>query len=65
VQVRFLVERDGSVAEVQALSDPGYGLAKGAVDVLKKGPKWTPGIQNGRQVRSYQTQPITFLLTEE
>ena len=65
VNVRFLVERDGSVTDVQALTDPGYGLSKGAVDVLRKGPKWTPGVQNGRNVRSYQTQPITFLLTEE
>jgi periplasmic protein TonB len=65
VQVRFLVERDGSIADVQALNDPGYGLSKGAVDVLRKGPKWTPGIQNGQKVRSYRTQPITFLLTEE
>jgi len=65
VQVKFLVERDGSINDVQALNDPGYGLAKGAVEVLKKGPKWTPGIQNGQKVRSYRTQPITFLLTEE
>lgn len=65
VQVKFLVERDGSITDVQALTDPGYGLSKGATDVLRKGPKWTPGIQNGQKVRSYRTQPITFVLTEE
>ncbi len=65
VQVKFLVERDGSITDVQALNDPGYGLAKGAAEVLKKGPRWTPGIQNGQKVRSYRTQPITFVLTEE
>jgi protein TonB len=65
VQVKFLVERDGSIADVQSLNDPGYGLAKGAVEVLKKGPRWTPGIQNGQKVRSYRTQPITFVLTDE
>ena len=64
VQVRFLVERDGSIADVKALNDPGYGLSKGAVDVVKKGPKWRPGEQNGRQVRSYHTQPITFVVSE-
>ena len=65
VQVKFLVERDGSITDVQALTDPGYGLAKGATDVLRKGPRWSPGIQNGQKVRSYRTQPITFVLTEE
>jgi protein TonB len=65
VQVKFLVERDGSIADVQALNDPGYGLAKGAVDVVKKGPKWSPGVQNGKQVRSYHTQPITFMIQDQ
>lgn len=64
VQVRFLVERDGSIADVRALNDPGYGLAKGAVEVVKRGPKWKPGEQNGRQVRSYHTQPITFVVSD-
>jgi periplasmic protein TonB len=65
VQVRFLVERDGSIADVQALNDPGFGLAKAAVDVVKKGPKWNPGIQNGKPVRSFHTQPITFVVQEQ
>ncbi len=66
VHVRFLVERDGSVADVSVVgSDPGYGLGKGAVEVVKKGPKWSPGEQNGRKVRSYHTQPITFVIAEE
>lgn len=65
VLVRFLVERDGSVAQVSVQgNDPGYGLGKAAVEVLKKGPKWSPGEQNGRKVRSFQLQPITFVVSE-
>ena len=64
VQVRFLVEKDGSITDVKALNDPGYGLAKGAEDVVRKGPRWSPGEQNGRKVRSYHTQPITFVVSE-
>ena len=64
VQVRFLVERDGSIADVRALNDPGYGLGKGAEEVVRRGPKWNPGEQNGRKVRSYHTQPITFVVSE-
>jgi protein TonB len=64
VQVRFLVEKDGSITDVKSLNDPGYGLAKGAEDVVRKGPRWSPGEQNGRKVRSYHTQPITFVVSE-
>ena len=64
VQVKFLVERDGSIADVQALNDPGYGLAKAAVKVIRTGPKWAPGIMSGKIVRSYHTQPITFVIQE-
>ena len=62
VQVRFLIEKDGSINDVQALNDPGFGLARAAEKVIKSGPKWEPGIQEGKVVRSYHTQPITFVI---
>lgn len=65
VNVRFLVERDGSISDVQAMNDPGYGLAEGAVKAVKKGPRWTPGEYQGRKVRSYHTQPITFVIQDK
>lgn len=64
VKVRFLVEKDGSIARVKALNNPGYGLARGAEQVVKTGPKWMAAQQNGRKVRSYHTQPITFVIME-
>lgn len=36
-----------------------------AVRVIKKGPKWTPGKQNGRDVISWCSQPITLVVTGE
>jgi protein TonB len=65
VNVRFLVEKDGSITDVRALNDPGYGLGQGAAETVKRGPKWTPGEQNGRKVRSYHTQPITFVVQDQ
>jgi protein TonB len=64
VTVRFLVERDGSINDVSALNDPGFGLAQGATQVIKSGPKWNPGEQNGIKVRSYHTQQITFVIMD-
>jgi periplasmic protein TonB len=65
VNIRFLVEKDGSISDVKALNDPGFGLAQGAVRVVRTGPKWDAGEVNGRKVRSYHTQPITFIIQEE
>jgi protein TonB len=36
-----------------------------AMRVIKRGPKWNPAIQNGRQVKAYRKQPITFRVEGE
>ncbi|HWK02066.1 MAG TPA: TonB family protein [Puia sp.] len=63
VTVQFIVDKDGNVSDVQAVSGPEQGgLREEAVRVIKKSGKWTPAVQNGRQVKSYKKQPITFRL---
>ena len=32
----------------------------GLINAIKKSGKWMPAIQNGKQVKAYRTQPITF-----
>jgi protein TonB len=58
VVVQFIVDKEGNVSDVQAVSGPGE-LTKEAVRVIKKSGKWTPALQNGRHVNSYKKQPIT------
>ncbi|MEP6513847.1 MAG: energy transducer TonB [Parafilimonas sp.] len=65
VTVSFLVDKDGNISEVQSLSDPGYGTSTEAVRAIKKGPKWIPAVQNGRNVIYRQKQNITFIVNEE
>jgi len=65
VTVSFRVDKDGGISEVQSLNDPWYGCAAEAVRVIKKGPKWNPAIQNGRNVIYRQKQNITFEVTEQ
>jgi protein TonB len=39
----FRIERDGSMTDIQVKRDPGYGLGKEAVRVLKSlKTKWSP-----------------------
>ncbi len=63
VVVQFIVDKEGNVSNVQAVSGPDEGgLREEAVRVVKKSGKWMPAIQNGRQVKSYKGQPIVFKL---
>jgi len=65
VIVRFIVSKDGSISDVQAETKHGYGMEDEAVKIIKRGPKWTPALQNGRNVNAYRRQPITFLVQEQ
>lgn len=61
VVIQFIVDKEGNVSEVEAISGP-EELRSEAVRVIKKSGKWTPAVQNGRQVKSYKKQPIVFRL---
>lgn len=60
IMVSFIVERDGSMTDIQVKNDPGYGLGKEAIRVLKSlKTKWSPGIINSQAVRTAYTLPIS------
>jgi protein TonB len=65
VWVQFVVDKEGNVSDVKALTSHGYGMEDEAVRVIKKGPQWKPAIQNGRNVKAYRKQPITFQIEEQ
>ena len=58
--VKFIVDRNGTVSDVQATTMKGTKLAEVAVNAIRKGPKWTPAIQNGTKVNAYRLQPVTL-----
>ena len=60
VTVRFIVDKNGTVSDVQAINMKGSKLAEVAVNAIRKGPKWIPAQQNGRQVNAYRLQPVTL-----
>jgi len=61
VVVRFIVDKEGAVSDVEAVSGPNE-LRDAAVRVIKKSGSWKPAVQNGRKVKSYKSQPINFKL---
>lgn len=64
VIIRFIVSKDGSVSDVVAETSHGFGMEQESVRAIKKSGKWTPAIQNGRNVTAYKRQPITWVVQE-
>lgn len=65
VIVKFVVEKDGSVSQVQILKGVDKDLDKEALRVVNKMPKWQAGKNNGVAVRSYFTLPVNFRLQQQ
>lgn len=63
VNVQFIVDQHGSVGQIKAKNDPGFGLAARAVNIIStyKG-EWQPANQCGRNVKAYRDQAITFIV---
>ena len=59
-RVKFIVYKDGSVKDVEAVTMKGTVLARIAVTAIRNGPKWIPAIQNKRFVNAYKIQDVIF-----
>lgn len=60
VTIQFVVDKEGNVSDIQAMSNVGYGMEQEAIRVLKKADRWEPAIQSGYKVKAYRVQRITF-----
>lgn len=60
VIILFRVKLDGTISNINAETNYGYGMEEEAIRVIKNSPKWIPAFQNGRNVSAYRRQPITF-----
>lgn len=60
VVVKFVVEKDGSITNPSLLREIGGGCGAEALRVVKGMPKWKPGKQLDKPVRSEFLLPISF-----
>ena len=63
VVLSFVVEKDGSVSNIQILQTPGKAFSEAARRVVAASPKWKPGEQRGEKVRVRYTLPVDFRIT--
>ncbi len=64
VVVSFVVERDGSVSNIDVCNEPNPLCAKEALRVVSKSPVWTPGVDKGNTVRVRLMVPVYFHLQD-
>jgi hypothetical protein len=65
VAVQFVVDKNGNITEVKPLTDFGYGMEDEVVKIIRNGPKWIPATQNGKPVKAYRKQTVTFLMIDD
>lgn len=64
VTVRFEVDAEGNISNVEAANNPGYGTAAEAVKAIKVSGKWEPAEKDGQKVISKRKQTIVFQVQE-
>ena len=64
VVIKFVVEKDGKLSNIQVLQSPDKTLSDAAVQVLQKSPKWKPGKQRNKPVRVTYTLPVSFKISQ-
>lgn len=65
IVMQFVVDKEGNISNIKPLTNHGYGMEAEVLRVLKKGPKWSPAIQDGRPVNAFRKQPVTFQIMNE
>ncbi len=62
VFIQFVIEKDGSLSNIQPVKGIGAGCDELAVKAVESVGSWRAGMQNGKVVRSQRIVPIRFTL---
>ena len=62
VQVRFVIQPDGSITDVEIVEGIGFGCDEEALRLVSEMPQWVPGVQNNEKVPVYKALAIKFQL---
>jgi len=64
VYVQFIVEKDGSLSDIQIIRGIGGGCDEEAINAVTSMTKWSPGEFRGKKVRVRFILPVNFVLRE-
>jgi TonB family protein len=64
VIITFVVEKNGALTNLKVVRSVNEGFNKESLRVMDISPKWKPGMQNGKPVRTAYTVPINYTLAK-
>lgn len=62
VIVGFTINTSGNVEDVYLRISVEYVLDEEAIRVISQSPPWSPANQNGKKVKAFRMQPLTFIM---
>ncbi len=62
VVVQFIVDTEGRVFAPQIVQSVEFSLDQETIRIITISPPWVPAVQNGKKVKSYKKQPLTYRL---
>ena len=65
VVTSFVIEKDGSLSNIEIIQSPDKILSAEVMRVLLLAPAWTPGTQKGKVVRVRYTLPCDFSFSDD
>ncbi len=60
VEVTFTIDIDGSISNIKVRKSLGFGCDEEAMRVIRRMPRWKPGMINGKPVRVAYMIPVKF-----
>ena len=65
VVAKFAVSPDGSLSDISTETNFGYGMEKEVIRIIQKSGKWNPASKDGKPIKAFRRQPVTFQIEED
>ncbi len=65
VYLRFVVNEDGTLSNIEAVKSPNKLLSESAIAAIDKIKKFKPGKQNGKPVKVWSSVPVSFKIKKK
>jgi TonB family protein len=65
VVLRFMVNPDSTISDIEVLEGPAGGLREEAIRLLRQGPRWQPAREGGKAIRAQARLEVNFQLPEK
>jgi len=62
---QFIVCKDGSICDIKVINKVLPSIKKEVERVIRLSGNWVPAQQEGRKVKAYRKQPVTFVVVSE